>query len=202
MSEWTGRRAVRSSPGGRGRWRWRVATGLAFRTAIRHCEIVSERWFLKIDGIVGDSVDANHKDEIDVSSWSWGASHAGGGAGPAGGGGGAGKASFQDFHFLSKISKASPALFLSCATGTHHKSAALSGVRTAGKGPSREFLKYKLSDVTVTSDQHTGNEGEAPVEQFSLNYSKIEVTYTPQAPSGAAGTPIRAGYDVKSNKKA
>jgi len=162
---------------------------------------VSERWFLKIDGIVGDSIDANHKDEIDVLSWSWGVTHAGGGAGPGGGGGGAGKAAFQDFHFLSKISKASPALFLSCATGTHHKSAALSGVRTAGKGASKEFLQYKLSDVTVTSDQHAGNEGEAPVEKFSLNYSKIEVTYTPQSPTGAAGVPIRAGFDVKTNKK-
>src|SRR6187549_606669 len=113
MSEWPGSRAVGSSPGGPVDRRARLATGLAFRTAIRHCETVSERWFLKIDGIVGDSIDANHKGEIDVLSWSWGVTHAGGGAGPGGGGGGAGKASFQDFHFVSRISKASPALFLS-----------------------------------------------------------------------------------------
>lgn len=158
-----------------------------------------DRWFLKIDGIVGESTDASHKDEIDVLSWSWGVTHVGGGAGS--GGGGAGKASFQDFHFVSKISKASPALFLSCATGTHHKSAALSGVRTAGKGGSSEFLKYKLSDVTVTSDQHSGTEDGLPVEAFSLNYSKIEIAYTPQAPTGAAGAPVKAGFDVKTNKK-
>ncbi len=48
--------------------------------------------------------------------------------------------------------------------------------------------------MTVTSDQHAGNEGEAPVEQFSLNYSKIEITYTPQAPTGAAGTPITGRF--------
>jgi type VI secretion system secreted protein Hcp len=176
------------------------AQGLAFGMAIRQCEVVAERWFLKIDGIVGESTDANHKDEIDVLSWSWGVAQTGGNAG-SGGGGGASKPSFQDFHFVSRISKASPSLFLSCATGTHHKSAALSGVKTAGKGGSSEFLKYKLTDVTVTSDQHTGNDGEAPVEQFSLNYSKIEVAYTPQSGTGTAATPIKAGFDVKANKK-
>ena len=160
---------------------------------------MAERWFLKVDGIVGDSTDVNHKDEIDVLSWSWGVTQTGGGA--TGAGGGAGKAAFQDFHFVSRIGKASPKLFLSCATGTHHKTASLSGVRTAGKSPSSEFLKYKLSDVTVTSDQYSGSEGDIPAEQFSLNYSKIEVTFTPQAPTGAAGTPIKAAFDVKANKK-
>ena len=102
---------------------------------------------------------------------------------------------------MSRISKASPKLFLSCATGTHIKSALLSGARTAGKGASSEFLKYKLSDVVVTSDQHAGNEGETPVEQFSLNYSKIEITFTPQTSTGKVGTPITAGFDVKASKK-
>jgi type VI secretion system secreted protein Hcp len=160
---------------------------------------VAERWFLKIDGIVGESTDVNHKDEIDVLSWSWGVTQTGGGA--VGAGAGAGKASFSDFQFVSRITKASPKLFLSCATGTHHKTAALSGVRTAAKGAASEFLKYKLTDVVITSDQYSGSEGDVPVEQFSLNYSKIEVTYTPQNPTGAAGTPVKAAFDVKANKK-
>ncbi len=160
---------------------------------------MAERWFLKIDGIVGESTDASHKDEIDVLSWSWGVTQSGGGA--VGGGAGAGKAAFQDFQFVSRIGKASPKLFLSCATGTHHKTAALSGVRTGAKGASSEFLKYKLSDVVITSDQYSGSEGDIPVEQFSLNYSKIEVTYTPQTPTGAVGTAVKAAFDVKANKK-
>ena len=28
--------------------------------------------FLKVDGIKGESTDVNHKDEIEVLSWSWG----------------------------------------------------------------------------------------------------------------------------------
>jgi type VI secretion system secreted protein Hcp len=157
---------------------------------------VAESWFLKIDGIHGESADVSHKDEIDVLSWSWGVSTAVGGSG----GGGAGKPAFQDFHFVSRISKASPMLFLACASGTHHKTAALSGVRTAGKSKSAEFLTYKLSDVVVTSDQHSGSDDGVPIEQFSLNYSKIEVTYTPQLASGKVAAPVRAGFDVKMSK--
>jgi type VI secretion system secreted protein Hcp len=166
--------------------------------AIRQCDDVAESWFLKIDGIEGESTDVSHKDEIDVLSWSWGVSH----PSPVGGsgGGGAGKAAFQDFHFVSRISKASPMLFLACASGTHHKTAALSGVRTAAKSKSAEFLTYKLSDVVVTSDQHSGSDDGVPIEQFSLNYSKIEVTYTPQLASGKVAAPVRAGFDVKTSK--
>ena len=45
-------------------------------------------FFLKIDGIDGESADHKHGKEIDVQSWSWGAhqsgTHAGGGGGGAG----------------------------------------------------------------------------------------------------------------------
>ncbi len=71
----------------------------------------------------------------------------------------------------------------------------------AAKSKSADFLKYKLSDVTVTSVQQSGSEDGVPVEQFSLNYSKIEVSYVPQSASGKVGAPIQAGFDVKANKK-
>ena len=160
---------------------------------------MAESWFLKIDGIPGESTDVSHKDEVDVLSWTWGVARAGGTG--TGTGAGAGKASFQDFQFVARISKASPVLFLSCATGTHIKEALLSGVRTAAKSKSADFLKYKLSDVTITSVQQGGSEGGDTVDQFSLNYSKIEVSYTPQSASGKVGTPIQAGFDAKTNKK-
>ena len=160
---------------------------------------MAERWFLKIDGIPGESTDASHKDEIDVLSWSWGVAHAGGGG--TGSGSGAGKAAFQDFQFVARISKASPTLFLSCATGTHHKEASLSGARSTAGSKSADFLKYKLADVTVTSVSESGSEDGVPMEQFSLNYSKIEVSYVPQSVSGKVGAPIQAGFDVKANKK-
>jgi type VI secretion system secreted protein Hcp len=69
-------------------------------------------YFLKFDGIKGESADAKHKDEIDIEAWSWGETNA---AGPAtGGGGGAGKVSMQDFHFVMRMNTASVSLMKAC----------------------------------------------------------------------------------------
>ncbi len=65
-------------------------------------------YFLKIDGIPGESKDHKHKDEIDILSWSWGESQTG--TMRTGGGGGAGKVNMQDFHFVMKVNKATPKL--------------------------------------------------------------------------------------------
>ncbi len=75
--------------------------------------------FAKIGDIKGESLDAKHKDEIEVLSWSWGVSQAGS-MGP-GGGGGAGKPSFSDFNFTHHIDKASPASDESLRHGQAHQ---------------------------------------------------------------------------------
>ena len=161
--------------------------------------MTTERWFLKIDGIAGESTDSAHKGEIDVQAWSWGVTQTG--THSTGGGGGAGKAVFQDFHFVSRISKASPALFLSCATGVHHKEANLTGVRNVGKGKGNTFLKYKMSDVLVSSLTQSDSSADVPNEQFSLNFSKIEMSFFPQSASGKLEPAVTAGFDQKANKK-
>ena len=74
-------------------------------------------YFLKIDGIEGESQDSKHKNEIHLESWSWGEQQMG--THSAGGGGGAGKVSMNDFSFAMKVNKASPKLLLSCASGAH-----------------------------------------------------------------------------------
>jgi type VI secretion system secreted protein Hcp len=155
-------------------------------------------YFLKIDGIDGESTDAKHKGEIDVESWSWGESNSGTHAG--GGGGGAGKVSMQDFHFVMKVNKASPKLMLSCANGAHIKSAILT-CRKAG-GEQQEYMKITFSDLLVSSFQTGGSSGSVvPVDQISVNFSKIEVEYKPQKPDGSLDAPVKAGYDLKLNKK-
>jgi len=156
-------------------------------------------YFLKIDGIEGESHDSKHKNEIDLESWSWGESQSGTHSG--GGGGGAGKVHMQDFHFVMKINKASPKLMLACATGEHIKKATLT-CRKAGK-EQQEFLKIEFDDLLVSSYQ-TGGSGHGdivPTDQISLNYSKIHFEYKEQKPDGSLGGAVKAGYDLKANKK-
>ena len=153
-------------------------------------------YFLKIDGIQGESLDAKHKGEIELESFSWGESNAGTTA--TGGGAGAGKVNMQDLHVAKKLDKASPLLFLACATGKHLKDAILTA-RKAGKGQ-LEFLVFKFRDLLVSSYQ-TGAADEEPSEQVSFNFSRIEVEFRPQKPDGSLDTPVKAGWDLKANKK-
>jgi len=101
--------------------------------------------FARIAGIKGESVDAKHKDEIDVLSWSWGVAQTGSMA--HGGGGGAGKATFADFVFSHHIDKASPLLMLACASGRHFTSAVLTAQRP-GTEP-LDYLTISLGGVMV-----------------------------------------------------
>ncbi len=155
-------------------------------------------YFLKLDGIDGESADSKHKGTIDVQSWSWGETQSG--SHEAGGGGGAGKVQMQDFHFVMKVNKASPKLMLACANGEHIKSALLI-CRRAGK-EQQEYLTIKMSDLLCSSYQIGGSAGDViPSDQVSLNYAKIEFEYKEQKPDGSLGGAVKAGYDLKANKK-
>ena len=159
--------------------------------------------FLKIDGIPGESQDRRHKDEIEILSFSWGVSQTG--TPSTGGGGGAGKATFQDFHFVSRVQKSSPKLFLACASGQHLKEAVLSVRRAASSGRSEDFYTVTLSDLLVSSFQQGGtgdSTDSSPMDQISMNYAKIRIDYAVQDPRGALGDHFVAGWDQHQNKGA
>ena len=65
--------------------------------------------FLKLDPIKGESLDSKHKDQIDIQSYSFGASQ--GGGWHSGTGGGKGKVDIQDMHFTHYVDAASSGLF-------------------------------------------------------------------------------------------
>jgi len=169
-------------------------------------------YFLKIDGIDGDSQDSKHKNEIQIDSFSWGATNAGTAA--AGGGMGAGKVQMQDFHFVMKVNKASPKLMLACANGEHIKQAVLV-CRKAGK-EQQEYLKYTFSDLLIshfqtgagtlatpemTAEATAKRGAEAvnvvPMDDIAFNYSKIEYEYKEQKPDGTLGGAVKCTIDVK-----
>jgi type VI secretion system secreted protein Hcp len=159
--------------------------------------VAAVAYFLKLDGIAGESNDAKHPGEIELESFSWGETQVVSGGG--GGGGGAGKVQVKDLHVVMTESKASPLLFLACASGQHLKQAVLTG-RKAGKAP-MEFLVIKLTDVLVSSYDTGGGTALPPNDQVSLNFAKIEVSFAGQKPDGSPDVPVKAGWDVKRNVK-
>jgi len=148
-------------------------------------------YFLKVDGIEGDSGDGKHKAEIEIRSFAWAAS----------GGCGAGKCRMQDLVMTMEHGKAAPKLLSALASGDHIKSAVLTA-RKAGGGQ-QDYLKFTLSDVVVTRFQHGGSKAnQLPVlDQLGLSFAKFEVEYKEQKSDGTLGGAVKSGWDLKGNKK-
>ncbi|TXC83599.1 Hcp family type VI secretion system effector [Paraburkholderia azotifigens] len=88
--------------------------------------------FIRIDGISGESQDAAHRGQIEVSSWRWQIKQQA--IMMSGSGGGASKASITDLEFVHQIDRSSPNLMRYCLIGRHIPQVVLS-TRKAGGVP-------------------------------------------------------------------
>src|SRR5262245_25437377 len=149
-----------------------LATALALPVAATGAAV---DYFLKIDGIEGESTDKDHKGELQVESWSWGVSSA-----TTAGGARSGKPCVASFNFTKNMDKASPPLMANAVSGMVIKTAVLTA-RKAGEAQ-QEFLKLTMESVLVSSYQVGGSSSSSslPMEQLSLNFAKMSVEYKPQ----------------------
>jgi type VI secretion system secreted protein Hcp len=155
-------------------------------------------YFLKIDGIEGESNDSKHKGAIQLESWSFGGTQTGGEHFT--GSGGRGKFSAQDFHFTMRLSKASPKLFQACAVGQLFKHATLVA-RKAGERQ-QEYYRITFSECLVSSYQQGGaaESDLSPTDQVSLSFARIEIEYTHQQSDGSLGEVVKGSYDLKQHR--
>ncbi|MEM7694019.1 MAG: type VI secretion system tube protein Hcp [Pseudomonadota bacterium] len=139
-------------------------------------------FFLKLDGIKGESKDSKHKDTIDILAWSWGMTNSG--SAHLGGGAGSGKANVQDLTITKYVDLSSPVLAKLTANGKHIKEGLLT-IRKAGENP-LEYMKFKLTDILISSYQTGGSGGDDRVtESISLNFAKVEFEYASQKHDGS-----------------
>lgn len=148
-------------------------------------------YYLQIDDIKGESADEDHRDWIEVLSYSWGASSAGTAA--TGAGAAAARSTISDLTFVTGLSAASPLLFLATMDGRHIASAVLEGV-TAGENRNR-FLELRMSDVVITSYQ-SGGSSSLPTDSASLAFAKITYSYWQQKADGSLGGKTSVTWDV------
>src|SRR5262245_28358400 len=154
-------------------------------------------YFLKLDGIPGESMDGKHKDEIQVLSYAFAEKQHGTFA--HGGGGGAGKVRMEDFKFTMHANKASPKLFLACATGQHIPKAVLT-VRKSG-GRQEDYMKIIFTNLLVSSYGTGGSGGDVlPVDAIALNFEEIEFEYKAQNVDGSLGAAIKGKYNLKESQ--
>jgi len=152
-------------------------------------------YFLKLDGIQGESADSKHKDEIRIMSWSWGASQVSSVAGT--GGSGAGKADLSDFSVMTYFDKATPKFFKSIGLGTHIKTGTMNAVKSGGDG--KPYLKVDFKELFVSNLQISGT-SEIPMVSLSFTYNEIKIDYSTQNEQGNLASTGPITYNRKENK--
>ncbi|HEY3982430.1 Hcp family type VI secretion system effector [Cedecea sp.] len=164
-------------------------------------------FFLKIEGIEGESKDKDYKGWIQLQGWKW--SQENGARWSKGSGGGAGKINMNDIEFRMLSNKATPKIFNYCANGKHISEVKLV-CRKAGSGQ-QDFLTMTFSNCLISSYDIAGNmphnvnevantNSVMPGEIMKLNFSKIEIQYREQNDDGTMGAAVTTHYDLATNR--
>ena len=156
-------------------------------------------YYLKIDGIKGESKKLGHLGEIEMDNWGFGETQSGTAA--MGSGSAAGRVSMQDFHFSKPVDSSTPLLFQHCANGKLIKEAVFTTQRTGESGGKPiEYLKVIFGDVIISSHNVSGGGDGLPMESISFNFANVRWEYK-EVIKGVAQGAIKGGYDVKLAKK-
>jgi type VI secretion system secreted protein Hcp len=135
---------------------------------------MASNYFLKFDPeIKGEAQQKGYEGQIEILSFSWGVSQAGGFS--YGTGGTSSQANLQDLSVSFRHGPASPKLMLHCATGKHITSAVLTCLRASDKP--EKYLEITLTDVVISSYQTGGSGDDLPIESMSLNFAEIKEEY-------------------------
>ena len=140
--------------------------------------------FLELDGIQGESKDAQYKDSIDVLAWSWGASRS------------LNKPpNLQDISITKWMDRATPPLLTAVTSGAAIPRAKLI-VRRAGEDP-QPYLRICMTGVRATALSTGGSGGEDRLtENIALNFSTVVLAYQQQGAGGTPGPTFSSGWNV------
>jgi type VI secretion system secreted protein Hcp len=154
--------------------------------------------YLKIDpGVVGEATASGMEGQIEIYSFSWGASNPTT-VGPGKDGLSAGRCSISSFNVMKKSEKSSPTLFQACCSGKHFDKATVTMRKAGGDGGQVKFLEYVFDNVMVESIQWSGSSGgdDTPTESLSLAFAKCTITYYAQDDKGATKKAGEAIWDL------
>jgi type VI secretion system secreted protein Hcp len=160
---------------------------------------MAANYFLKFDPeIKGEAQQKGYEGQIEILSFSWGVSQAGGFS--YGTGGTSSQANLQDLSLSFRHGPASPKLMLHCATGKHITSAVLTCLRASDKP--EKYLEITLTDVVISSYQTGGSGDDMPIESMSLNFAEIKEEYFEQKDDGSVVSAGSGSYNQQTKVSA
>lgn len=138
-------------------------------------------YYVKVDGIDGESTARGHERWIDVDSFSWGVANGG-------------SAQFMPFGWTQAVDKSTPYIFVAVASGEHFANVQMDTVRSGGRSD-ESFFTMLFEDAVFTSLQVNGGPDGIDVAG-QLVYQVVEMRYRPQRPDGTYDPPIIGRWDV------
>lgn len=149
-------------------------------------------YYLKIDTIKGSSVQEQHKDWIDIDTFSWSVQR-------EASSGGASKASFSELSWEQAVDAAVVPIFMGVAMGTVFKNATLDVV-AANQRSAAPFFQMVFKDVGLTRLEISGSGGVSPSAEAALIATEITMRYWTQDATGRLSeTPIEGTWSLKTN---
>ena len=139
---------------------------------------LSTDYYLKIQGIEGESMVVGHAGEIQMFSWAFGVTQTGT-AELGSGMSSSGRANFQDFMFNKLMDKASPKLCLAMCNGEVFDKAWLYARRIGQKSAKPlDYMVVEFEKVVISSYNFSGaGEGGVPQENLSFTFAKVAFNY-------------------------
>lgn len=163
---------------------------------------------LHIDGVPGESADANHPDWIDVLDLTWGVrrripSHSSTRLDRE-----SANAEITDLTLARFVDAATPYLFLEACCG-RGKEMTIELTKTGDGTGSHTFMAYRLKNALISKYrvEHAALRtskiisNPRPVEIITVSFVGIETRYTPYDDSGKPTAPIAVGFDTSTNTK-
>lgn len=151
---------------------------------------VGDEYFLKLDGIPGDSRYKGLENYIELSDFSWGASRS------TRNGAARGKATADEIQFRAPSSKASPLLLRNTVTGERIRT----GMIVVANGQGNQFYKVTFNDLVITSYSSAGQNEERPSDHGTLSFGRIKFAFYGQDPKGELEPPVVTEWDTHSDK--
>lgn len=157
--------------------------------------------FLKLGDIKGEATDQGHKDWVIIQSLS-APIHRSIPPGAKDQQRTKGETTLGDIVIVRQLDKSSTKLQEACANGTFFKDAEVHFCSTV-KNKQEPYLKYKLSNVIVTSYSFHGQASGDPLpsEEITLGFTEVEWTYVVLDPqTGDAKGQVPAKYNPGAGK--
>jgi len=152
-------------------------------------------YYLLVTGVNGESQAQGMTNNIELDSWSWGASSP---ADLGGKGLSAGKPSCADLTVSFSLDAASYQLVKNLFSGTHIATSTFTGRKTGGDCNPYIYLVVTLTNCFLTSFATGGGSSGDVSASMSIAYEKVQYQYyTQDSSSGSVTLAGAATYDIK-----